>query len=164
MSSFSSQQWGIPSARFLLDTLIKSLSLRDATLSTDSLRFPCNIAFIAVCDNCFAFSRRNCWHKGQKLRSSDMHFQWKECEHPSNISKSSSPVTVQLGKSHLLFSFEGLELQWPCGSILVFIFSSPNNFGSCTLVFLPWPLRTAFPGCLAIFWKCICQYFGTLGL
>ena len=60
MLSFPSQQWGIPSARFLLDTLIKSLSLRDATLSTDSLRFPCNIAFIAVCDNCFAFSRRHC--------------------------------------------------------------------------------------------------------
>ena len=88
---------------------------------------------------------------GQKLMSSDRHFKWKECEYPSNIMHSSSPVTVQLGKSHLFFSFGGLELNWPSGSILVFIFFPSNNLGSCTLVFFPLPLTTAFPGCSAIF-------------
>ena len=96
-----------------------SLSSLDATcgLSTDSFEFTSNIALIAVSDNCFAFSLRNCWHRGQKFMSSDMHFKWKECEHPSNIIQASSPVTVQLGKSHLFLSFGGLVLQWPSGSI-----------------------------------------------
>lgn len=39
-----------------------SLSSLDATcgLSTDSFEFTSNIALIAVSDNCFAFSLRNC--------------------------------------------------------------------------------------------------------
>ena len=34
--------------------------------------------------------------------------------------------------------------------MFVFISSSPNSLGRFTFAFFPWPLITAFPGCLAV--------------